>query len=290
MRKYGHRIFAVVAGLTLMGQAIAHDIWVEANQSMLRIGESVSLSLMLGNHGNQHRDFRLASKIQAGQQNLSVISPDGKSLDLTSNLIDNGYEPKEGFWGATFQGDKAGIYQAVSTFDQVMSYAPVRDIKCAKTYFALTKTLDSPPKVDVGFQKPIGAPLELVPVSNPLFALGVGTSFSVKLLYKGNPLKDSVVSFIPKGVQLSGEIDSKFEAKTDEKGVATVTLDQAGQWLIAAHVKDLTAAGAGYKSIGYSATIHLRVPNVCPCCVGEGETTLSELTFQEQSEKFPNLG
>jgi uncharacterized GH25 family protein len=143
----------------------------------------------------------------------------------------------------------------------------------------LTKTLDSPQKVDVGFQKPIGAHLELVPVSNPLFGLGVGTSFSVKLLYKGKPLKDSVVSFIPKGVPLSGEIDSKFEAKTDAKGVATVTLDQSGQWLIAAHVKDSTASGAGYKSIGYSATIHLRVPNVCPCCIGQSETTLSELTL-----------
>ena len=269
MRKYATRIFAVVAGLTLIGQAFAHDIWIEANQSLFRIGEPVSLSLMLGNHGNHHRDFRMASKVQAGQQNLSVISPDGKSLDLTTNLIDNGYEPKEGFWGGTFQGDKAGIFQAVSTFDQVMSYAPVRDIKCAKTYFALSQTLDNPKKVDVGFQRPVGAPLELIPVSNPVFELGVGTSFSVKLLYKGMPLKDTVVSFIPKGVTLSGEVDSKYEAKTDSKGVATVSLVQAGQWLIAAHVTDANASGEGYKSIGYSATIHIRVPNVCPCCIGE---------------------
>lgn len=91
-----------------MGQAMAHDIWIETNQSLLRVGESVSLSLMLGNHGNHHRDFRMASKIQAGQQNLSIIGVDGKSLDLTSNLIDNGYEPKEGFWGTSFQGDKDG--------------------------------------------------------------------------------------------------------------------------------------------------------------------------------------
>lgn len=262
------RVSCVALGLTLMGQAMAHDIWIETNQSLLRVGESVSLSLMLGNHGNHHRDFRMASKIQAGQQNLSIIGVDGKSLDLTSNLINNGYEPKEGFWGTSFQGDNAGIYQAVSTFDQVMSYAPVRDIKCAKTYFALAQSLDNPKKVETGFQKPVGATLELIPVSNPVFDLGVGTSFSVKLLYKGSPLKDTVVSFIPKGVTLTGDLDPKFETKTDAKGVSTLSLNQAGQWLIAAHVTDATAAGEGYKSIGYSATIHLRVPNVCPCCVG----------------------
>lgn len=262
------RGLAVAFGLTLMGRALAHDIWIEANQSLLRVGEPVSLSLMLGNHGNHHRDFRLASKIQAGQQNLSVVDPSGKSIDLTTSLIDNGYEPKEGFWGATYQGDQAGIYQAISTFDQVMSYSPVRDIKCAKTYFALTPSLDNPKKVETGFQKPVGAPLELVPVSNPVFDLGVGTAFSVKLLYKGSPLKDSVVSFIPKGVTLTGEIDPKFEVKTDSKGIATLSLNQPGQWLIAAHVTDASASGEGYKSIGYSATIHLRVPNVCPCCMG----------------------
>ena len=268
MRSRLRRGLAVVCGLILVGQAMAHDIWIETNQSLLRVGEPVSLSLMLGNHGNHHRDFRLASKIPAGQQNLSVMGPNGKTLDLTTSLIDNGYEPKEGFWGATFQGDEPGIYQAVSTFDQVMSYAPVRDIKCAKTYFALTPTLDNPKKVETGFQKPVGAPLELVPVSNPVFDLGVGTSFSVKLIYKGNPLKDTVVSFIPKGVTLAGEMDPKFEVKTDAKGIATLSLNQPGQWLIAAHVTDANASGDGYKSIGYSATIHLRVPNICPCCIG----------------------
>lgn len=61
------RGLAVAFGLTLVGRALAHDIWIEANQSLLRVGEPVSLSLMLGNHGNHHRDFRLASKIQPGQ-------------------------------------------------------------------------------------------------------------------------------------------------------------------------------------------------------------------------------
>ena len=256
----------LVLGLALMSQALGHDIWIEANQSLARVGDQVHLSLMLGNHGNHHRDFRLASKIPVGQQSLRIISPAGTSLDLTSTLLDNGYEPKEGFWSTSFQGDQAGIYQAVSAFDQVMSYAPVRDIKCAKTFFALSKSLDRPEKSDDHFDRPVGAPLELVAVSNPIFGLGSGSKFSVKLLYKGKPLADSVVSFIPKGVTLTGEIDDKLEVRTDKQGVASLVLNQAGQWLIAAHVKDGDSSGEGYKSIGYSATIHLLVPTTCPCC------------------------
>lgn len=256
-----------LAGLALMSQALAHDIWIEANQSLIRSGSQISLALMLGNHGNHHRDFRLASKVPAGQQDLRILNPGGKFLDLTPSLVDNGYEPKEGFWSATFQAQEPGIYQAVSLFDQVMSYAPVRDIKCAKAYFAVAASLDRPVRVDKGFQQRVGAELELVPITNPIYGLGSGSEFSVQLIYKGKPLAGSVVSFIPKGVNLHGDIDEAYEVKTNSKGVSTLTLKQAGQWLLAAHIKDESAKGNGYNSIGYSATIHLLVPASCPCCM-----------------------
>ena len=262
------RVLGLILGLALMSRAPAHDIWIEANQTLVRLGEQVNLALMLGNHGNHHRDFKLASKIPAGQQSLRVMTPEGTSIELTPNLIDNGYEPKEGFWSTTFLGYQPGIYQAISTFDQVMSFAPVRDIKCAKTFFGLTGSLDKPVKFEKGFGLPIGAPLELIAVSNPVYGLGNGSVFTVRLLFKGKPLPETVVSFIPKGVTLTGDIDPRYEVKTDAMGIASFTLCQSGQWLIAAHAKDDSASGEGYKSIGFSATLHLQVPAVCPCCAG----------------------
>jgi uncharacterized GH25 family protein len=265
---YSGRVACALLGLTLMSQALGHDIWIEANQSLIRTGDRINLSLMLGNHGNQHRDFRLASKVSAGQQNLRLISPKGASYDLTPNMIDNGYEPKEGFWSTGFECEEPGIYQAVSTFDQVMSYAPVRDIKTSKTFFAAARSMDKPEKVSVGFDKPIGTALELVAVSNPVSELGRGSIFEVKVLFNGKPVAGHKVSFIPKGVTLQGDVDPRYEVNTDADGVASLALGQAGQWLIAAHLKDDKASGEGYKSIGYSATIHLVVPTTCPCCVG----------------------
>ena len=253
-------------GLAIFGQAAAHDIWIEISQEFVRPGDMVTLSLMLGNHGNNHRDFRLASKIPAGDQSLRVLGPKGNWIDLTPNLIDNGYEPKEGFWSAPFVAQDKGIYQVASTFDQVMSYAPVRDIKCAKSYFAVAGSLDRPQRDDRGFARPVGSAFELIPVSNPIYGVGAGSVFAVKLLFRGKLLAGEVVSFIPKGVTLKGDLDPRYEVKTDRQGVAKLTLSQAGQWLIAAHVHDLTQSGEGYKSINYSATIHLLVPTTCPCC------------------------
>lgn len=247
--------------------ASAHDIWIEPSGNLVRSGDWLSLSLMLGNHGNHHRDFRLASKVSAGDQNLSVYGPKGLKLDLTPSLIDNGYTPQEGFWSARFQPDAPGLYMAVSTFDKVMSYAPVRDVKCAKTFFVVSPSLDQVPESNPGFDRVLGQPLEIVPLANPVTPFGAGSVLRVKVLYKGKPLAGTKVSFIPKGSELKGDLDPRYEKNTDASGVAELTLKEANSYLIAAHFTDPTAKGKGYESIGYSATLCVLVSGVCPCCV-----------------------
>lgn len=64
---------------------------------MMRVGDAMHIDLMLGNHGNEHRDFKLANKADATHSALQVTAPDGRRYDLKSNLIDTGYTPQEGF-------------------------------------------------------------------------------------------------------------------------------------------------------------------------------------------------
>lgn len=260
------RVWAVLATALVAVAASAHDIWLETNSAVIRQGDVISLSLMLGNHGNEHRDFRLASKIGAGKQNLVVYGPNGRSYDLTPELIDTGYAPQEGFWTTTFAPDTPGLYTAVSTFDQVMSYAPVRDIKSAKTCFVVSKSLDRVPTKNPGFNRVYGHPLEIVPISNPVTPMGPGIVLKVRVLYKGKPLAGNKVSFIPRGTTLSGTLDPRFEKLTNARGEAQLTLTEAKTYLIVTHVKDGEAKGVGYESIGYSASLTLIVPGVCPCC------------------------
>jgi len=51
-----------VSCLMLARTALAHDTWVQTNTNLIRSGDAVHVDLMLGNHGNDHRDFKLASK------------------------------------------------------------------------------------------------------------------------------------------------------------------------------------------------------------------------------------
>src|SRR5205823_2844053 len=112
-------------------------------------------------------------------------------------------------------------YLVAHTSDKVVSYAPTRAVKSAKTFFVISKSLDRVTPDNPGFDRELGHPLELVPVRNPVTPMGPGTPLMVKLLYKGKPLAGERVSFIPRGTTLAQGFDKKYERATGEGGVAS---------------------------------------------------------------------
>ena len=253
--------------------ARAHDMWVQTNTNLIRVGDAVHVDLMLGNHGNEHRDFKLASKVDPAASTLSIVAPDGKRYDLKDRLVDTGYTPKEGFWTTAFAADKAGMYTIASTSDAVMSYAPERSIKSAKAYFVASPSLDKPSANNPGFDKPLGHPLELVPLANPVTPMGPGTPIHVRLLFKGKPLAGERVAFIPQGAQLKeGGMDERYERVTDKNGEATFEPKEAAYYLVVAHREEKgeggTLGGKPYQFTNYGATLTVFVPQICPCCGG----------------------
>ena len=111
---------------------------------------------------------------------------------IKGDLRDVGLSEKEGYWTAPVRTDAPGLYTVVQTSDKVVSYAPKRSIKSGKTFFVASKSLDKVSEDNPGFDRVYGHPLELVPVTNPVTPMGPGQKLSVKLLYKGQPLKDAV--------------------------------------------------------------------------------------------------
>src|SRR3954464_15332323 len=93
----------------LPGLAAAHDTWVQTNTQLVRVGDAVHIDLMLGNHGNDHRDFKLASKVDPAGGKSVVIAPGGKQYDILDRFIDLGYAPKEGFHSAKFAVAEPGL-------------------------------------------------------------------------------------------------------------------------------------------------------------------------------------
>lgn len=251
----------------LAGTAGAHDTWVETNTNLVRTGDAVYIDLRLGNHGNDHRDFKLAGKIDLDACTLRVHAPGGRSLDLLTELIDTGYAPDEGYWSGKFTATKPGLYLAEHTLDKVVNHGrAVRSIKSGKTFFVASDRLDEVSQDHPGYDRVLGHPLELVPMSNPVTPMGPGQKITVRLLHRGKSMGDTRVSFVPRRQALAEDFDQEYERRTDEKGEASFMPRTGDQYLIVAHHRADDERGEGFEATSYSATLAVFVPQVCPCC------------------------
>jgi len=254
----------------LPGFSGAHDLWLQTNTGVVRTGDAVHIDCMLGNHGNDHRDFKLAGKPGIETiKNLEVILPDGSRKDIRGELADLGLAPKEGFLSTRFVTSRQGVHLVAHTSDRVVNHGtPVRSLRSAKCAFVASDLLDKVPSELKGFDKAVGHPLELV-VDTDLARIGPGTPIAVRLLLSGKPVEGVKVSFIPRGVTLKEGMDPDYERITDKKGVASFAPKVGTYHLIVAHIERAekgTLAGESYESTKHTATFSLLVPQNCPCC------------------------
>ena len=257
----------LLALLAVGGVALAHDTWVQTNTNIVRTSDAVHIDLLLGNHGNDHRDFKIASKVsEEAIGTFAVRSPDGKTYDLKPDSVDLGYSPKEGYHSAKFVTGKPGLYVAYQTSDGVVNHGkPVRSVRSSKAFFLASDSLDKVPKATVGFEKPLGHALELIPTSNPVAPMGPGAPIRVQLLFDGKPLAGVKVSFIPRGVTLKEGTDADYERTTDKDGNASFTPKTGNYYLVAAH-HGTDEKGEKFDATKYTATLVVFVPEKCPCC------------------------
>lgn len=262
------RLFAwCVLTLSVAVPAFAHDTWVQTNTNVIRSGDAVHVDLLLGNHGNNHRDYKLASKTTLDGCTLKVYDPARRAYDLLDQLSDTGYTPKEGFWTAKFAATSPGLYVVEHTFDKIVNHGkPVRSIKSGKAFFVVSRSLDRVPQENPGFDRVLGHALELVPTANPVTPMGPGQPIRVRVLLKGKPLAQATVSFIPRGEALAEGFDDRFERRTDDDGQASFTPSAGNYYLVVVHHKADDETGTGYEGTQYSATLNVLVPDLCPCC------------------------
>lgn len=253
----------IIASVTSMTHA--HDTWVQSSAAMVRPGDLVHVSLGLGNHGNNHRDFKFAGKLGSLEHaTIEVIAPDGRRTDVIPAVVDLGYAPKEGFYSARHVVGEEGLHTVAHTLDTL--HRTTRAIKSGKTFFLASESLDKPGKPDGNLPGPLGHPLELVLESHPVLTCGPGKPIAVQLLFKGAPLADQVVSFIPQGATLAEGFDAEHERRTDAEGRCSYTPKEGNLVLIVTHLVKPEEKGEGYDKTAYAATLVVDVPQRCPCC------------------------
>lgn len=245
--------------------ASAHDTWVQVSQRLVSVGDVVHVDLFLGNHGNDHRDFKVAGKLASLEgSTLEVLGPDGRRVDLVPAAIDVGYAPKEGFWSARFVSGIPGLHGVAHT--RIGIHNSKRGIKSGKAYFLTATQLDMPQAGGLKHAEPLGHALELVPETDPVRGAGPGRPITVRLLFRGQPLADHRVSFIPRGGVLAEGFDDRFERRTDERGRCSFEPREGNLVLVVAHLDAADESGPDFDHTVYSATLVLDVPQRCPCC------------------------
>lgn len=260
--------FSVALGMILSSVAVvatAHDTWVQSSAPLVRPGDLVHVSLGLGNHGNNHRDFRFAGKLSSLEHaTIEVIAPDGRRTDLIPSVIDLGYAPKEGFYSARHIVAEQGLHTVAHTLDTL--HHTTRAIKSGKTHFLVAESLDRPEQPEGTLPAPLGHPLELVLESHPVLDCGPGQPIAVQLLFNGAPLPDHVVSFLPRGATLSEGFDPEYERTTDADGRCHYTPREGNLVLVVTHLMKPQETGEGYDKTAYAATLVVDVPQRCACC------------------------
>lgn len=150
------------------------------------------------------------------------------------------------FWSRTEKGYRPGGRAAVPGALETGKY-----VKSTKTFFTVGKP-------SAGFQRPQGYEVELVPLKNPT-TLRAGQALPVQVWFRGKPLPEVEVFAIPEGFKGDGSGPASLKAKADAKGVARLTFDRPGTWLVfTRHEIDTPGAPLADRE-NYRAYLLLRV-------------------------------
>lgn len=111
------------------------------------------------------------------------------------------------------------------------------------------------------YQHRLGYPIEIVPQQNP-FSLQPGDNLEVQVLQSGEPVFDQVV-YASYGGHHSHSDDGGHEeavqARTNEKGIASIPLNYEGRWYIRLiHMVEVSGSEVDYESNWATLTFEVR--------------------------------
>jgi uncharacterized GH25 family protein len=229
--------------LTLPLSAAAHDTWILPARWSVSVGQPLTVDLTSAmdfpRPESPARPDRIVDrKVRlAGAVSSLEVSPAGvgaKALPLSSTPNAAGVAT---VWVTTrprtldLKPDEVSHYLrevgADDTIGEQWRRSPERTWR--ETYVKVAKTfvlVGAVPKDD-SWREPVGASLELVPVSDPT-ALAAGQDLAFVLLWNGEPQADVAVGAVGGRGAVSALV------KTDAHGTVTFRLDSPGPWLFRA--------------------------------------------------------
>ncbi len=261
-----HRLISLFLGLFIFGSGMAHDFWMQAHPYYTVPGQTVELSLHVGN------DFVGDSlpNIASLYQSFSIYQA-GKESEVAGAM---GRDPA-GYFIPDEEGTYLIGYQSVFNttaidFDTFMKYLDQEGLDAAKTTILAAR--EKPDRIKERYMRHvkslvqvgdhherddsrliIGHDLELVPQINP-YLLQRGDALELSLNYLGKPVQDILV------IAFSQHQPERVQrVRSDDSGRVSIKLDQGGPWLIkAVKIKRLIDQEQEWESHWASLTFAVR--------------------------------
>lgn len=264
MKKTAVQALVLATTLVFSVPALAHDGWSQTNAPIIAQGEVSYVELLLGNHSNGHKSYRIAGQWSTDSSKVYVTTPAGKKVDITSTRFYTGEAATEtepalnnGFI-ASFSSAAPGAYIISVEGDSIFKNGDVsiRTLRSAKSFVAVSD-IPLPARVEAlrGFSRTVHDDrAEWVPQFNPA-AVVPNEQVSVQLLLKGEPLADTEVSLIRR---------SNSEAQTlttDAQGTVTFQTGSADYYLLRAKPTTDERQDGEYEAVNYEATMTFTVQN-----------------------------
>lgn len=112
-------------------------------------------------------------------------------------------------------------------------------------------------KSSIDFMKPLGYPIEFVPLNNP-FEIGLGDAVAFKLLRNGKPLADHIVHYST-AVQGQDTHENENSLTTNENGLFSIRPDKKGKWYVATiHMEKRDGQEVDYESNWATLTFEIK--------------------------------
>lgn len=258
----------LVALISPVQTATAHDFWIEPETFHPQLGELVSISLREGDGFDGRPVPRDATRITqfiahgpGGAQpivGLDGRDPAGVARFNAPGVHVLGYRSNHAFTTMeAWRFEEHLIEKGLEKIAQLRRNRGVSNSGAREAYSRYSKSLvRAGGSSSEAASRPLGFKLELIAEFNP-YEMGSRREASFRLLFDGKPLEGALVTATPRDAP-----DGAMQARTDPEGRVQYTLRHTGVWLIAAvhMVEARPALGADWESLWASLTFGTSPP------------------------------